>query len=103
MNGPFDPNAASPVKVDAATISALQAAGVPANQIANLQNLKGSVTFAGVNGVPKTASPLRKNNWGPRVGMAYQFNEKLVLRTGFGLYYSNPTNDFFRTSGFSTS
>ena len=58
MNGPFDPNAASPVKIDAATASALAAAGVPANQIANLQNLKGSVTFAGVNGLPRTAAPL---------------------------------------------
>ncbi len=103
MNGPFDPNAPSPVKIDPAIIPSLQAAGVPADQIANLQNLKGSVTFAGVNGLPRTESPLRKNNFGPRVGVAYQINEKLVLRTGFGLYYSNPTNDFFRTSGFSTS
>src|ERR1043166_7402082 len=92
MNGPFDPNVASPVKIDPAIIPSLQAAGVPANQIANLQNLKGGITFAGVNGVPRTESPMRKKNFGPRFGLAYQLNEKLVLRTGFGLYYSNPTN-----------
>src|SRR5258708_6221004 len=103
MNGPFDPNAPSPVKIDPAIIPSRQAEGVPADQIANLQNLKGSVTFAGVNGLPRTESPMRKNNFGPRIGVAYQINEKLVMRTGFGLYYSNPTNDFFRTSGFSTS
>jgi hypothetical protein len=103
MNGPFDPKIASPVKIDPSVVSKLQAAGVPANQIANLQNLKGGITFAGLNGQRRTNSPLQTNNWGPRLGMAYQLNEKTVLRAGFGLYYSNPTNDDFRTAGFSTS
>jgi hypothetical protein len=103
MNGPFDPTVASPVKADPAALAALAASGVPASQIANLQNLKGGLTFAGVNGASRTESPMRLKNFGPRFGVAYQINEKTVLRTGFGLYYSNPTNDFFRTSGFSTS
>lgn len=102
MNGPYDPNAASPVKVAADVISALQVAGVPANQIANLQNLKGGVTFMGVGSLGRTSNPMPKNI-GPRVGVAYQINEKLVLRTGVGLYYSNPPNDPQKTSGFSTS
>ena len=73
-------------------------------RLPTLQNLKGSVTFAGVNGLPRTAAPLPKNNFGPRVGVAYQISDKLVLRSGFGLYYSNPNNDFFsRPAGFSTS
>jgi carboxypeptidase family protein/TonB-dependent receptor-like protein len=29
------------------------------------------------------------NNWGPRVGLAYNANEKTVVRTGFGVYYDN--------------
>jgi hypothetical protein len=103
MNGPFDPNVTSPVKVDPAVIAQLQAANVPSYVISNLQNLKGGLTFAGVNGVSRTAAPLIKNNWGPRVGLAYQINDRIVLRTGAGLYYSNPNNDFFRTSGFSTN
>ncbi len=103
INGPFDPNVASPVKVDPAVIADLQAANVPSYVLSNLQNLKGGITFAGVNGVGRSPAELRKNNWGPRVGAAYQINDRIVLRTGFGLYYSNPNNDFFRTSGFQTS
>jgi len=29
------------------------------------------------------------NNWGPRVGLAYNANDKTVFRTGFGVYYDN--------------
>jgi hypothetical protein len=103
MNGPFDPNLASPVKVDAAAIAALQANNVPANVISNLQNLKGGLTFMGVGGLGRTSWSVPKNAWGPRLGVAYQISDKLVLRTGGGLYYSNPNNDPQRTSGFSTS
>src|SRR5204862_4861899 len=29
------------------------------------------------------------NNWGPRVGLAYNATDKTVVRTGFGVYYDN--------------
>ena len=29
------------------------------------------------------------NNWGPRVGMAYNLTNRMVLRSGFGVYYDN--------------
>jgi Carboxypeptidase regulatory-like domain/TonB dependent receptor-like, beta-barrel/TonB-dependent Receptor Plug Domain len=29
------------------------------------------------------------NNWGPRVGLAYNVNDKTVARSGFGVYYDN--------------
>jgi hypothetical protein len=29
------------------------------------------------------------NNWGPRVGLAYELNDRMVFRTGFGVYYDN--------------
>ena len=29
------------------------------------------------------------NNWGPRVGLVYNVNDKMVARTGFGVYYDN--------------
>ena len=37
------------------------------------------------------AGILRKdlNNWGPRVGLAYNVNDRTVARTGFGVYYDN--------------
>lgn len=31
-----------------------------------------------------------RNNWGPRLGVAYRATEKTVIRTGFGVYYDNP-------------
>jgi len=95
MNGPFNATVASPLvsQFPAATLA----------QFPQLASLKGGVTFAGVGGLGGTPFPLDKNNLGPRLGLAYQISEKLVLRTGFGEYYSNPTNDWFQTSGFSTS
>jgi hypothetical protein len=30
-----------------------------------------------------------RNNWGPRLGIAYRVSEKTVIRTGFGVYYDN--------------
>jgi Carboxypeptidase regulatory-like domain len=102
-NGPFDPNAKSGIVVPAAALAALAANGVPDSQIANLANLKGSLTFAGVNGVPVTPATLKKKNFGPRFGFAYQLGEKLVMRGGAGLYYSDPNNDIIQTAGFSTS
>ena len=31
-----------------------------------------------------------RNNWAPRVGLAYRFTEKTTIRSGFGVYYDNP-------------
>jgi hypothetical protein len=30
-----------------------------------------------------------KNNWGPRVGIAYRLSDRLVIRSGFGTYFDN--------------
>jgi Carboxypeptidase regulatory-like domain len=108
LNGPFDPNVASPIAPQvAANVAALSAAGqIPASlatQYANLANLKGGITFAGVNGQGSSPFSLRKGGFEPRLGLAYQLGEKLVMRGGFGLYHSNPTNDIEQTNGFSTS
>jgi hypothetical protein len=29
------------------------------------------------------------NNWGPRVGLAYNLTDRMVIRSGFGVYYDN--------------
>jgi hypothetical protein len=42
------------------------------------------------SGDDKTFGQLQKNNWAPRIGIAYQFDPKTVLRTGYGLFYSRP-------------
>jgi hypothetical protein len=50
-------------------------------------NLKGAVLFAGVNGQPRTAFIPDKNNFQPRVGVAWQVTNKWVVRGGYGLYF----------------
>jgi hypothetical protein len=95
MNGPFDPNVKSAL---VPMVSASALALYP-----QLANLTGSLTFAGVGGIPSTPAQLNKNNWQPRAGFAYQLTSKLVMRGGVGLYYSNPPNDMYQTAGFTTS
>jgi len=41
--------------------------------------------FLGQNGVPKAARELHKANFGPRLGLAYRFDDKTVIRAGFGV------------------
>ena len=68
----FDPHAAFPV----------QAPGLGA--------LHGGLVFAGRDGRPRGNRDPDNNNFGPRVGLAYKLSERLVLRSGFGVFY-NPT------------
>jgi TonB dependent receptor len=69
ING-LDFNAASPI--------ASQATGL---------NLKGAVLFSGVNGQSAALMGMPKNQFQPRIGLAYSLHDKWVLRGGFGTYY----------------
>lgn len=40
-------------------------------------------------GGPAFAFPPVRDNWGPRIGVAYQLNRKTVLRAGYGLYWDS--------------
>jgi hypothetical protein len=68
-------------------------------------DLKGQILFAGVNGQPRGSFDPDKNNFAPRVGVAYRLREKWVVRGGYGLYYlgqgENGSNQGFsqRTNG----
>lgn len=57
-----------------------------AGQVKGL-TLKGQIRFAGVEGQPRTLLDTDKNNWQPRIGVAYKLRDKWVLRGGYGLYY----------------
>ncbi len=37
------------------------------------------------------------NNFAPRIGFAYSFNNKLVVRGGYGLFYDRPSASFINT------
>lgn len=77
-----------------------QIAGRPGvNECPACANLRGGLLFAGVGGQPEQAFEPDRNNFQPRVGVAYELNEKTVLRGGYGLYYF-PQAEFGGTTGF---
>jgi hypothetical protein len=44
----------------------------------------------GTNGVPRSGANLDKNNFAPRIGLAYRLTGKTVLRSAYGIYYAAP-------------
>ncbi len=52
-------------------------------------DLRGGVLFAGIDGNPRRLGIQDWNNFGPRVGLAWQVTSKTVIRTGYGLFYSS--------------
>ncbi|MGH9723213.1 MAG: TonB-dependent receptor domain-containing protein, partial [Bryobacteraceae bacterium] len=50
-------------------------------------NLRGAVQFANSGGQPRGSFVPDKNNFAPRVGLAYRLRDKWVIRGGYGLYY----------------
>lgn len=48
----------------------------------------GALVTAGQGNVPRTLAQNDKSNIGPRIGAAYAFNNKTVVRGGIGLYYA---------------
>jgi hypothetical protein len=67
----FDPNAPSPL------------AGP-----AGLPGLTGGIVFSGTNGVGARQFPTNFHDFAPRLGFAYQMDQKTVLRAGGGIFYA---------------
>jgi hypothetical protein len=65
-------------------------------------DLKGGLLFAGVGG-SRGIFKSDWNNFGPRVGFAYQLTSKTVLRGGYGLIYAGSYDDPGPAPGFSQS
>lgn len=68
-----------------------------------LPTLKGRLLFSGVDGAPVRPAAVDWNNIQPRFGFAWQAVGKLVVRGGWGRYYTNPSNDFNQALGYSIS
>jgi trimeric autotransporter adhesin len=49
---------------------------------------KGAVEYAGLNGNPTTAGRPYSNKFGPRGGIAWQVNNKTVVRGGYGIFWA---------------
>lgn len=65
----------------------------------------GVITFAGRNGVPRSAFDMDWNNFGPRVGFAWNARPRTVIRGGGGFIYGAAVNSIVGTAaalGFST-
>jgi len=63
---------------------------------------RGGVTFAGVNGNPRSYYSVSKLDIQPRAGFVYALNDKMVFRGGVGEMFQNPTPGG-STLGFSQS
>ncbi|MCP5117081.1 MAG: hypothetical protein GY953_40165, partial [bacterium] len=53
-----------------------------------ISGLRGGLEFVGIEGRSRRWVPADYNNFAPRLGFAYQATSKLVLRAGYGLFYT---------------
>ena len=80
----FDFTTESPISVAArAAYARNPLPEVPVSQFRTL----GGLTFAGVDGQPNRLWDADRNNFAPRIGLAYQISRKTVLRTGYGIFF----------------
>ncbi|HET8548517.1 MAG TPA: hypothetical protein VFL57_10955, partial [Bryobacteraceae bacterium] len=68
-------------------------------------SLRGGLTFVGVGGLPRYNANPDRNNFAPRLGVAYKLSARTALRAGGGLFYASNTGvgggaAAFGTSGF---
>lgn len=97
QNRGFALGTASPIAT--AVRTAATAAGLTSADCPSCSNVNGGLLFAGVGGEPEEAFSKDRNNWQPRIGVAYSWNDKTVLRGGYGLYYF-PQAEYGGSTGF---
>ncbi len=55
------------------------------SKVPSMPGLRGGLRFVGVDADRQFDTD--KNNFGPRIGLAYSMNPKTVIRTGYGIFY----------------
>jgi hypothetical protein len=80
----FDAAATNPIDAFArANYAANPIPEIPAAQFRAL----GGLTFAGANNQPRTLWQADRNNFAPRIGIAWTPSKRTVIRTGYGVYF----------------
>jgi hypothetical protein len=80
MTGAYNTTVASPLATQVAAASG--AGNCPA-----CAHLVGGLTFPGVGGLSRSPYDSSFRNFGPRLGIAYSFSPRTVVRAGWGLFY----------------
>ncbi len=67
-------------------------------------NLTGGLRFVTKDGLGRSAYAWDRNNFSPRIGLAYSVNNQTTVRSGFGIFYgalevSNDLNNFTPVNG----
>jgi hypothetical protein len=78
----------------------------PLQQAVPSLSLNGGLLFAGIAGQPRFQTDPQRRNFAPRLGIAWQLHPKLVLRTGYGIFFASTTDTGAGTAaapGFSVS
>lgn len=57
-----------------------------AGGFSNYNPINNSLELSGLGSIPMNIAQ-SNNNWGPRLGIAYRFDEKTVVRTGYGISF----------------
>ena len=98
----FDAGVASPIQAQVlANYAKNPIPEVPVSQF----RVMGGLTFAGVNGQPRTLWKTDQNLFMPRFGFAYSVTPKTVVRGGYGIFFDalGVTNVHVNQTGFSQS
>lgn len=90
-SGDFDFATTNPIQAQAQAAYAVNP--IPEIAPANFKTA-GGLTFLGQNGLPRTIRPADFRTFMPRLGFAYQLNQKTVLRGGYGIFYGLLGADF---------
>jgi outer membrane receptor protein involved in Fe transport len=63
----------------------------PTNEVSMFDVDQGRIVQAGVDGETRYITRPDRDNFAPRVGFAYEINDKTTLRGGFGMFYTPET------------
>jgi hypothetical protein len=80
----FDATIESPIAAQA--LANYRANPIPELPVADFKTL-GGLNFAGVGGNPRGLWRSDRNNFMPRLGLAFSLNQKTVVRAGVGVYF----------------